>query len=148
MTTSIAVLWLVAHLRTLRTLPLIKCLSSDCITKCSICKICSFGCSFTYWSPITNERNIVWATVQQLRKLGVFCSNKTNIDGIKHCRTADGREFKASEFRYMWYSNIIRTQIHDWSQSSEFPEMSLSWMQNPSKKPQIWLEFGFGTTHL
>ena len=103
----------------LRTLPAIKYLSSDRITIRYIRKRCTFACSFTSYSPLCDPINICRVAVKWRRKLGVFRSDATNINWIAKWRIGGERACKTASFTYISYCDTIRTQIPNWSQSSE-----------------------------
>jgi len=123
--TEPTVFWLVPQIRQLPTLAPIKYLSSDHITIWYIRKRCSFACSFTSSSSICDPINIRWVAAKKRRKLGVFRSDATNIDWIAKWRIGGGRACKTASLTYISYCDMIRTQILNWSPSSEFAKMRL-----------------------
>ena len=140
------ILWPVPQFRQLRTLTPINYLSADRITIWYIHERCSSACSFTACSPLCNPINIRWVRAKQDQFSALFHSNSTNIDWIANWRAGGERACKTASFTYISYCDMIRTQILNWSQSSEFGKMGLCCMWNPAHKPQLWVWFGFQTT--
>jgi len=136
------VFWPVLHFRKLRALTPIKYLSSGRITIWYICKRCRSRCLFTSDSPICDLSTIRWVAVKQRRKLGDFWSDSTNIDQIANWRMGGQRASKTASFTHISYCDTIKTQILNWSQSSEFVKLRLCCMINPAKNPPVYVRSG------
>ena len=137
-----AVFWPVPHCRKLTTLAPIKYLSSDRITIWYIRKRCSFWCSFTTHSPICDPITIHCVTLKNAQFLAQFHSNSTNSDLITNWRMGGERASRTASFTYISYCDTIRTQILNWSQSSEFAKMKLCSRIIPAKKPRVYVRSG------
>jgi len=61
--------------------------------------------------------------VKSRRKLLVFRSNSPNIDLIANWRKGGERACRTVSFTYISYCDMIRTEILNWSQISEFARL-------------------------
>jgi len=122
------VFWPVPQSRELRDSAPIKYFSSDHITIWYICKRYSSACSFTPFSPICDQINIRWVTPKNEQFAVWFHSNSTNINRIANWSKAGERACRTASCMYISYCGTIRTEILNWSQSSEFKKMRLCCM--------------------
>ena len=111
------------HFCPLRTLAPIKYLSSDCTTIWYIHKRCSFACSFTSFSPLCDPINIRCITAKNAQFLSYFHCNLLKIDQIAKWRIGGETACKTASFMYISYFDLIRTEILNWSQSSELANL-------------------------
>jgi len=111
------------HFCELSTLAPIKYLSYDHITIWYIRKWCCFACSSTSYPPLCDPINIRWVAVKWRRKLSVFRCDPTNIDWITNLRTGGGRACNTTSLTHISYCDTIRTQILNWSKSSELAKL-------------------------
>jgi len=63
--------------------------------------------------------------------------NSINIDRIANWRQGGETACKTASFKYISYCDTIRTQIHNWSQCTEFAKMNLCCMYNTGKKQRF-----------
>ena len=141
--TEPTVFWLVPHLCKLRTLPVIKYLSCDCITIWYLHKRCCFGCPITSHYPICNPITIRWVTSKNAYFSAIFHSISTDSDRITYWRIGGERTSKTASFMYRSYCDIITTQILNWSQSSEFTKMRLCCLIDPAKNPWVYVRSSY-----
>jgi len=111
------------YFRELGTLGPIKYLSFDCTTIWYIRKRCTVSCSFTSRSSICDPINIHWVTSKNAQLWVFFHSNSTTSTRIANWRIGGERASKTESFTYIWYCDTIRTQILNWSQSSDCAKM-------------------------
>ena len=115
------------------------------VSQYDIRKLCRFGCSFTSRSPICDPINIGWVKAKIVQYWALFHSDSRNINRIAQCWTGGERASKTAQFTHISYCDTIRTQICNWSPSTEVTNMRLCWMQNQGKQPWFQVRFGLGT---
>jgi len=117
------------HIHELRTMSRVKYVSSDYIAIWYIRTISSFRCSFTSCSPICYPINLSSVAVKWWWQLGVFHSDSLNINRIANWTTGGAKASKTVSFAYISYCDTIRTQILNWSQSSQISKQ-YNWSKN------------------
>jgi len=137
------VFWPVPKFCQLGTLAPIKYMSSDHITIWYICGWCRFACSFSSYSPLCNPINIHCITAKHVQFSALIHSNSSNIDRIAKWRIGSGWACKTASFTYISDCDTIRTQILNWSQSSDYAKMRLCCVYNPAKKLRVYVRSGW-----